>query len=155
VTANVIARFGDTIVLGGLNERELVRGDSGAPILKDIPGMQYLFSQNVSTDYFRTVLVLVTPRKPISNETDRALAMKEKIESEGKSGSKRYSFYWRIEDYEKYLSKSAPNFDVAVETLNNNNLFTSFKAKDLVDTNWSRKPKLEQMVHSISELLWH
>jgi type II secretory pathway component GspD/PulD (secretin) len=155
VTANVIARYGETIILSGLNERELIRGDSGIPILKEIPGLQYLFSQNISTDYFRTVAIMVTPRKPISNETDRALAMKERTESEGQSRTKKYSFHWRIEEYEKYLSKAAPNFDAAIDGLYTNNLYNSFKSRDLIDTNWARKPKLEQFLHNLGEVLWH
>lgn len=157
VTAAVTVKYGETIILSGLNEREYIRGDSGVPVLKDIPGIQYMFSNYISTDFFRTVVIMITPRKPITNSEDAKNAMQERENAavSGKSVNKKYSFYWRVEDYEKVLSKSAPNLDTVIDTLETNNLYKAFRSKDLVDTNWATKSRFDQMLHNFNELLWH
>jgi tetratricopeptide (TPR) repeat protein len=157
VTAAVTVKYGETIILSGLNEREYIRGDSGVPVLKDIPGIQYMFSNFVSSDFFRTVVIMITPRKPITNSEDAKNAMKEReiAAISGKPVNKKYSFYWRVEDYEKILSKSAPNLDTVIDTLETNNLYKAFRSKDLVDTNWATKSRFDQMLHNFDELLWH
>ena len=60
--ANVVMNLGDTLVLGGLSEKESTTNRDGVPLLQDLPGVQYLFSQQQRTDYQRSVLILITPR---------------------------------------------------------------------------------------------
>ena len=157
VTANISARFGETVILSGLTERELIRGDSGVPVLKDIPGVQYMFANSSMTDFFRTVMIMITPRRPVTSDADMAAVEREKDlrKSSGKSAKKNYAFYWRIEEYEKILSKYAPNLDATIETLETNDLYKSFKSRDLIDTNWATKPRMEVLLHDIRQLLWH
>lgn len=157
VTANLTAKFGETVILSGLTERELIRSESGVPVLKDIPGVQYMFSNDSSTDFFRTVMIMITPRKPVTSDADMAAVEREKElrKTSGKSARKTYAFYWRIEEYEKVLSKYAPNLDATIETLENNELYRSFKSKDLVDTNWATKSRMDVLLHDISQVLWH
>ncbi len=157
VTANITARFGETVILSGLTERELIRSDSGVPVLKDIPGVQYMFSSASSTDFFRTVMIMITPRKPVMSDADMAAVEQEKQlrKTSDKSIRKTYAFYWRIEEYEKVLSKYAPNLDSTIETLESNELYKSFKGKDLVDTNWATKSRMDVLLHDIGQVLWH
>lgn len=157
VTANLTAKFGETVILSGLTERELIRSESGVPVLKDIPGVQYMFSNDSSTDFFRTVMIMITPRKPVTSDADMAAVEREKElrKTSGKSARKTYAFYWRIEEYEKVLSKYAPNLDATIDTLENNELYRSFKSKDLVDTNWATKSRMDVLLHDISQVLWH
>lgn len=156
VNANLIAKFGDTIILSGLTEREIVRGDSGVPVLKDIPGIQYMFQNYVSTDFFRTVMIMISLRKPVmGDEQIQGVALeKETREKTGRPQRKKYAFYWRIADYEKILSLAAPNLDHALETLETNNLYQSFKSKDLTDTNWAAKPKLDRFLNQLGDLIY-
>jgi tetratricopeptide (TPR) repeat protein len=60
--ANVVMRMGDTLILGGLSEKETTSNRDGTPMLQDIPGVQYLFSRQAKTDYQKSVLILITPR---------------------------------------------------------------------------------------------
>jgi tetratricopeptide (TPR) repeat protein len=156
VNANLIAKFGDTIILSGLTEREIVRGDSGVPVLKDIPGIQYMFQNYVSTDFFRTVMIMISLRKPVlGDEQIQGIALeKETREKTGQPQRKKYAFYWRIADYEKFLSLAAPNLDHALETLETNNLYQSFKSRDLTDTNWAAKPKLDRFLNQLGDLIY-
>ena len=64
VNANVVMEFGETLVLGGLSEKETSVTRDGVPVLQDIPGVQYLFSQKDTNDFQRSVLMLITPREP-------------------------------------------------------------------------------------------
>jgi hypothetical protein len=64
VTANALLRFGETMVLSGLREREVSSAESGVPVLNRVPLVQYLFNRKTESDYAKHVLVLVTPRKP-------------------------------------------------------------------------------------------
>lgn len=63
--ANVIMKMGDTLVLGGLAEKETSHSRDAVPGLGDVPGVQYLFSKKQETDFQRSALILITPRKPM------------------------------------------------------------------------------------------
>lgn len=64
LSANVVMEFGQTLILAGLSERELIRRKEGFPILKDIPLLQYFFAENKEVDYHKHLVVMMTPRKP-------------------------------------------------------------------------------------------
>ncbi len=63
VTTNVTARFGETLVISGLTENEIQASDSGTPILKDIPLLQTLFSQQSKKQSTSSIIVSLTPRR--------------------------------------------------------------------------------------------
>ena len=60
--ANVVMRMGDTLILGGLSEKETTSNRDGVPGLQDMPVVQHLFSKESKTDYQKSVLILITPR---------------------------------------------------------------------------------------------
>ncbi len=62
--ANVVMNLGDTLVLSGLSEKSSTSTRDGVPGLQDVPGVQYLFSNRRTNDIQRSVLILVTPRRP-------------------------------------------------------------------------------------------
>ena len=64
VTANVVLKFGQTLILSGLAEQEVQRASDGVPVLQDIPVLQYLFRARTTDTFRRSVVVLITPRKP-------------------------------------------------------------------------------------------
>jgi len=64
VQATAVLKFGETLILSGLSERGRDSGRSGVPVLQDIPGVQYLFSQKAESETKKSILVLLTPRKP-------------------------------------------------------------------------------------------
>lgn len=64
VSASVIMDFEDTLILSGMSEKETERTRDGVPILQDVPGLQYLFSRATTRDFQKSVLILVTPRRP-------------------------------------------------------------------------------------------
>ena len=154
VTANVAVKFGETLILSGLTEREVQRGNNGVPVLRDVPGLQYLFDNTVNSDFNRTVLIMITPRKPVVNEDDLAKASAE-VARRGESRTKRYAFYWRIKEYEEVLSRYAPNLDTVVLSLKNNRLYRNFSSRDLVDDTWAAQDPMKNFVRDLTELLYH
>ena len=138
---------GQTVILSGLAERERVKGKAGVPVLRDIPGVQFLFSNDQTSDYFRTVMVMLTMRKPVLSEEDVAGVEAEKTARKitGVPQVKKYGFYWRVDEYANFLSKSAPNMDAAIDTLNNNKLYLNFKGKDLDASDWATKSRMQNM----------
>src|SRR5690606_30051674 len=68
VNTAVVLRFGETLILSGLSERQVERQSSSVPALGDTPVLQYLFNQTDKLEYTKSVLMLLTPRRvmPIS-----------------------------------------------------------------------------------------
>lgn len=63
VTANVRMRYGQSLILSGLRESEGSKSHGGVPVLKDTPGLQYLFSHRADLAYEKNVLIVITPRR--------------------------------------------------------------------------------------------
>lgn len=63
VNANVVMKFGQTLILSGLSERETENNRDGVPGIQDIPFFQYFFSRATTRDFRKSVLVLMTPRR--------------------------------------------------------------------------------------------
>lgn len=61
VETKLSIRDGATILLGGLMKNNQTRGESGIPLLKDIPGVGQLFRTNSDEDVKTELLVLITP----------------------------------------------------------------------------------------------
>ncbi|NQU56329.1 MAG: hypothetical protein HQ513_03780 [Rhodospirillales bacterium] len=64
VSATVAMQFGETLILSGLSEKETEKIRDGVPLLQDIPIIQYLFSRKTTSDYTKSVMILLTPRQP-------------------------------------------------------------------------------------------
>ena len=62
--SNVQLKFGETLILGGLSEKEYSKTRDGVPFLESVPGLQYFFSNQKTLDFQRSVLMLITPRDP-------------------------------------------------------------------------------------------
>jgi general secretion pathway protein D len=60
--SSVSVQNGETIALGGLIRDRRVGGDSGIPVLKDIPWLGNLFKTTTDSDNRTELVVLITPR---------------------------------------------------------------------------------------------
>lgn len=58
----VLIRSGDTVVLGGVFQRESTTGASKVPLLGDIPLLGFLFRNDSRSDTKRELLIFVTPK---------------------------------------------------------------------------------------------
>ena len=57
----VLVADGETAVIGGLTQTQLVRRKSGIPFLMDLPGIGRLFSQTETIERKQDLLILITP----------------------------------------------------------------------------------------------
>ncbi|MBN9413340.1 MAG: tetratricopeptide repeat protein [Candidatus Paracaedimonas acanthamoebae] len=67
VKTTVEMKLGETLMLGGINSHEDQSDRSGFPILQDIPGLQYFFSQETTSSLRKSVTYLITPRSHDKN----------------------------------------------------------------------------------------
>lgn len=62
IVTQVLVNDGQTVVLGGVLETELRKGEKKVPILGDVPLLKYLFRSSSTTDNKDELLIFVTPR---------------------------------------------------------------------------------------------
>ncbi len=132
VSANVVMRYGETLIISGLTERNRDRNQDGVPLLRDIPLLQYGFSRRDTRDVFRSVVVLLTPRRAeYTNRAESAIAAdREKMSAEDKV----------IEEFnQKYAVKfkMPPNTAAIWGLLDTGVLAREFRTGDLGITSWS------------------
>jgi len=63
VTTSVAVQLGQTVVLSGLSEHQVEESKVGVPVLQELPGVQYFFSQRDHLVFEKSTLVLLTPRR--------------------------------------------------------------------------------------------
>ena len=125
--ANVVMKIGDTLVLSGLSEKEASSSRTGVPLLQDIPVAQYFFSNKRTSDFQRSVLILITPRLPVFTSqlehhpdgtvTDSMKALREKF---GFSGT------------------TPPNIKSIMNHFKTTALFREFRQGDVSLERWDR-----------------
>jgi hypothetical protein len=141
VNANVVMAFGETLVLGGLSEKETSNSRDGVPLLQDIPGVQYLFSTKKTDDFQRSVLMLITPREPqytYRKETGAALPQAGAEPGEeadlGGEGSMN-ELRARYGDW----FKPYPNLASVFSQLNSSSIYREFRTGDVTLEKWDKQ----------------
>ncbi len=131
VNANVAMRFGETIILSGLSERDKGVDNSGVPGLRDVPVVQYLFSRKAERDYYKSVLILLTPRRP--QYTQRAQTHIEEDRA-------KFTEYDRVqaefEDKHKLWFAPLPQSASIINSLNDSAIFREFRTGDISSSDW-------------------
>lgn len=133
VNANVTMGVGETLVLGGLSEKETSKARDGVPFLQDIPLLQYLFSTQTSSNYQRSVLMLITPRLPQytyrADDTLRfGIGQNSDIESM-KELRARYGDWF----------SPYPNMASVFHHLDSSSLYREFRTGDVTLEKWDRQ----------------
>jgi len=75
----ILARHGQTVVIGGLVDRQLEKSRAGIPLLKDIPILGYLFGTTRETTLNSELFLFITPY--IVATDDDADRVREEIEN--------------------------------------------------------------------------
>ncbi len=150
VTANVSMKFGDTLVLSGLSEKEDENLRDGVPLLQDLPVIQYLFGSENTLTYTRSVLILVTPRKPRYTHEDGSTKVDLQNPSDGSMEQKnleelKNSAVWR---------KPAPNLDAVFWHLKDGRFFKEFRSGDVRMEKWHYPGRLERMTIRAIQFLY-
>lgn len=128
--ANVVMRLGDTLVLGGLSEKESTSDRDGTPVLQEIPGVQYLFSRQTRTDFQRSVLILITPRPTAYTWSEEELKSSRDEQGENSLDVLRARYGDWFKPY--------PNLAAVFHHLNDTELYREFRTSDVTLERWDR-----------------
>jgi len=151
VTANVAMEFGDTLVISGLSEKETQNLQNGVPFLQSIPLVQYLFSNESTLDYTKSVLILLTPREPrytyedgsakanVTSPPDAAITQPNLDELKGGSN-------W---------FKPAANLDAVFHHLKDRKLFKEFRSGDVRLERWEDPDSLYRELKYAVDFLYY
>lgn len=134
VAANVVMKFGETLILSGLSERNLESSNSGVPVLRDIPLVQYLFNRQTKRDFHKSVLIIVTPRRPAyTNRSDEDVA----------ADRAKFSNFERLqaefEDKYRLWFKPVPAVAAAMKVLDTSPIYREFRSGDLEMESWTSR----------------
>jgi len=77
--ANALMKFGETLIISGLDEKELSNFDSRVPVLGSLPGFNYFFGKSSNQKKHNSAVVMLTPRKPTTGNELPSLKDKEKL----------------------------------------------------------------------------
>jgi len=148
VTANVVMRYGETLILGGLSLKEDEVQRDGVPGLQEVPLVQYLFSRQQTRSFQSSVLILMTPRPPqyvyqpeaAREEYDKSLTPDQRSLENLRS---RYSDWFR----------PYPNWAAIFRHLQGNSLYREFRTGDVELETWSDMRLLTDRLQQALEFL--
>jgi type II secretory pathway component GspD/PulD (secretin) len=80
VASEAVLSLGQSLILGGLSQRESRSGRSGVPVLMNIPILKYLFSTKSTITADTAVIILLTPRDPAFIDEQNQKARAEFVE---------------------------------------------------------------------------
>ena len=134
INSTVTMKLGETLILGGLSERESSKSADGVPVLMDIPVLNYLVSQRVERQFERSVMILLTPRRPHftrQTQTDRAEVDKRlsELEQDIKRLERRHGDW--------YTPRST--FDELIDKLQVPEFFEEFRVGDVELQSWQNE----------------
>ncbi len=148
VDASVVLRSGETLILGGLSEKEGENTRDGVPLLQDIPVIQYLFSRNTTRVFQKSTLILITPRPPqyvYQPENARQEYEKSLTEDERPFANLRARYADWFRPY--------PNWASVFHHLQENPLYREFRTGDVALENWSDMRTLKDRLGKVLEFL--
>ena len=125
--ANVVMKLGDTLVLSGLSEKTSTSTRDGVPGLQDVPGIQYLFSNQRTNQIQRSVLILVTPR----------LAA-QVAEPDPSAGASVADGMKALREKFGLASSVPPNVEAIMNQLKPGDFFREFRQGDVSMERWDR-----------------
>lgn len=151
VTANVVLKFSETLVLSGLAEQEVQRASDGVPVLQDIPVLQYLFRNRASQTFRRSVLVLITPRKPQVEQDE--LARQLSSHSPAHDGD-RAALLRKLEDQSREGKGTTSAITRAYRHALQSKLFLQFRSGDMQADDWSTASRLDKFFDQLGGALY-
>ncbi len=150
VNANMVMKFGETLILSGLTERDTGVTASSVPLLRDIPLVQYLFSNSSKRDFQKSVLIMVTPRRPQYTNRDQA-----DIDADSAKLSEHDRVQQEFEDKYRLWYKLIPNIAFTATQLNDSALYREFRSGDLEVTSWVSRKSHSGRLRSALDFLFY
>jgi len=150
LAVNVTMKFGDTLVLSGLSEKEVESLRDGVPFLQDIPVLQYLFGTKSTQDYTKSVLVLITPRKPRYTYEDGSVKIDLKNPVDRDAEQKH------LRELKKSTAwhKPASNLDAVFWHLRESEFLKEFRSGDVHMEKWDYPGRIRRMTEQAIKFLY-
>ena len=149
VNSNVVMRFGETLVLGGLTEKDNQSTRDSTPLLGDIPIIQYLFARKASTEVRKSVLILITPRR--AQFTNQGAAERGRAESALSDFEKSLNTF---EERNRNWFAPKSTLSEAIASVEGNRLFQEFKTGDFALERWNARDTHEKRLGAIRNFLF-
>lgn len=151
ITSDVILNMGDTLILGGLSEKQNQSSSNSVPILGDIPFIQGIFSNKGLTQINRSVIILVTPRFPAY--TYQTKKTKEK-NSRLRDGDDKPSNLDELKA--RYIDwfKPYPNLASAFHQIDRHNLYREFRTGDVQLEKWNHMEDVMDKIQSSMDFMY-
>lgn len=145
LSANVVLHYGETLVLGGLTEQETTSSNDGVPILRDIPGINMFFSQHATSNYHKSVLMLITPRRPIysSQAAEARSAANDKMSEFEKKQTPQ-----ELRDSDWYNPKSTTE-EARMKLIPNDKRMLQIQLGDIKFERWDQRTGFSKEVESV------
>ncbi|NQV86751.1 MAG: type II and III secretion system protein [Woeseiaceae bacterium] len=146
VNSTVTMKFDETLILGGLSERETSKSADGVPGLMDIPLLNLLFSQRVERQFERSVLILITPRRPqyTRQDTSRRDAADQKMSNLERDIE-------RLEERNRDWFTPRPTFNSVLKKLQGREFFEEFRTGDVHIQSWQNDVNGQQHIAMIQD----
>ena len=148
VNSTVTMKFDETLILGGLSERETSKSADGVPGLMDIPLINLLFSQRVTREFERSVLILITPRRPQYTRQDV-----DRRDETQQSMSTLERDIERLEQRHKDWFTPHPTFSQIMEKLQGREFFEEFRTGDVQIQSWQNDETEQQHIAMVQNRL--
>jgi tetratricopeptide (TPR) repeat protein len=145
-TTTLKLKFGETGMLGGIYERVTTQNKSGFPILQDIPFLQYLFSQETTSDLRKYVVFFVTPRN--AKAVRDAMKAPLGLEAQRKSQPNVRELLAKGGDWTETPSNISIIFK-GVEKLGR-----EFRTGDVIPLFWGTEPDWETHIDQVTAFLY-
>lgn len=142
--ANALMKFGETLIISGLNEKELNNFDSRVPILGSIPGIQYLFGKSTDQKKNSSLIVMLTPRKPNPANQIPLLKDKEKLAlAEIRAKASKGGFI------------ASDNIETTIINLADSRMYLEASSGDPYPEGWRQPSKLNNLFLSLERALYY
>lgn len=148
LNSNVVMNLGDTLVLGGLMESEDSKNKDGVPILRDIPGLNFLFSTTSKLRFRKSVIILLTPRSPIYSARS---AENRKLDLDGMSDYEKSVSQLQTRNSDWFRPHSVT--DEAREKLSQGEFTRQIQLGDVQFEHWEKRPVHAEVVNNVLDRL--
>lgn len=147
VYTTVNMKMGETLMLGGIQTRTDQQDKNGFPILQDIPGLQYLFSNANTSGERKVVTFLITPR--LAADAKKLTQMQFAHEK-----TREQLTLSQLELRNKdWFSNPVPNWVVHYKMMDN--LYREFRTGDVPEMKWEQPENLQEKLDAVRSFFYY
>lgn len=143
VKTTINVGLGETIMLGGIAERSDSYNKSGVPGLQDVPGLQYLFSNEVTRNTRKSVMYLITPRSYGDTVRD--------VKAHASTEDRRFNL---SELEQRHKDWYDPRGNTAVILRSLGPLYREFRTGDIKPIDWYFPEKVEDQLSELGRFMY-